>query len=115
VGRLLRPARRRVADGRGSARSWHYDKSKATAASLIQTIIDNGLVPAYSEEQLVHVAKCLLGVATVRNKEAGHGSGPGARVVPTHVAAYSLHLAASNIVFLFECHRSNWTDGDGTR
>ena len=34
------------------ARRWPYDKAKATAAPLIRTIIDHGLVPTYSQEQL---------------------------------------------------------------
>ncbi len=66
---------------------------------------DNGLVPKYSEEQLENVAKCLIGVATVRNKTA-HGAGAVPRDVPEHYAAYALHLAASNIVFLVDCHKA---------
>jgi hypothetical protein len=87
------------------AQKWKYDP-KGAAASLIKTITDNGLVPTYSEEQLQNVAKCLIGVATVRNKTAGHGAGSKPREVAEHYAAYALHLAASNIVFLVECHKA---------
>jgi hypothetical protein len=88
------------------ARGWTYDASKATAAPLIRVVIDRGLVPNYSQEQLENVAKCLIGVATVRNKNAGHGAGAKPRDVPDHYAAYALHLAAANIVFLIECHKA---------
>jgi hypothetical protein len=86
------------------SRHWKYDKSKATASVLIKVLIENGLVPTYGEEQLRAVEKCLLGVATVRNKNAGHGAGAKPRDVPQHFVSYALHLAASNIVFLVECH-----------
>lgn len=85
------------------ARSWSYD-SKSAASQLIKKIIDEGLIPNYSEEQLGAVAKCLIGVATIRNKNAGHGAGSKPRDVPEHYAAYGLHLAASNIVFLVQRH-----------
>lgn len=87
------------------ARKWKYDP-KAAAGALIKTITDKGLVPTYSTEQLDNVAKCLIGVATIRNKSAGHGAGSKPRDVPEHFAAYALHLAASNIVFLVECHKA---------
>lgn len=80
------------------ARSWPYDP-KAAAGALISTLIDRGLVPAYLRDHL-------LGIATVRNKSAGHGAGAQPRNTPEHVAAFALHLAASNIVFLVECHRA---------
>lgn len=87
-------------------RKWPYDKARATASDLIRVIIDKGLVPKYSDEQLQHVNKVLIGVSTIRNKNAGHGAGAEPRDVPDHYAAYALHLAASNIVFLVECHKA---------
>jgi hypothetical protein len=87
-------------------RGWTYDKAKATALPLIRIVIDKQLVPVYSEEQLINVEKCLVGIATLRNKDAGHGAGAKPRVVAPHYAAYALHLAASNIVFLVQCHRA---------
>lgn len=87
-------------------RKWPYDKTRATASDLIRVIIDKGLVPKYSDEQLQHVNKVLIGVSTIRNKNAGHGAGAEPRDVPDHYAAYALHLAASNIVFLVECHKA---------
>jgi hypothetical protein len=43
----------------------------------------------------------------VRNKDSGHGSGAKPRELPAHYAAYALHLAASNIVFLIQCHQQS--------
>lgn len=43
------------------ARNWTYD-AKATAHPLIRIVIDHGLVPTYSQEQLENVAKCLIGL-----------------------------------------------------
>lgn len=88
------------------ARKWKYDGAKATASTLIKIMIDKGLIPSYSDEQLRAMDKCLIGLATVRNKNSGHGSGPTPRDLPDHLAAYALHLAATNIVFLIECHRA---------
>jgi hypothetical protein len=85
---------------------WKYDGAKATASTLIKVLIDNGLVPTYSEEHLRAVEKGLIGLATVRNKNSGHGGGAKPRELPGHVAAYALHLAATNIVFLIECYRN---------
>lgn len=87
------------------ARKWTYDP-KAAAGALIKTLIDNKLVSEYSKEQLENVSKCLIGIATIRNKNAGHGAGAAVRNVAEHYAAYALHLAASNIVFLVECHNA---------
>lgn len=85
-------------------RKWSYDKARATAGDLIKIVVEKGLVPKYSDEQLQHLSKVLIGVATLRNKNGGHGAGAQPRDVPEHYAAYALHLAASNIVFLVECH-----------
>ena len=99
-----RPARPR-SPGSGGGRG-DLDAAKATANPLIQIVIGHGLVPTYSKDQLENVARCLIGVATIRNKNAGHGAGSKPRDVPEHYAAYALHLAAANIVFLVECHNA---------
>jgi hypothetical protein len=46
------------------------------------------------------------GLPTVRNKTSGHGQGPTPIELPAHFVAYSLHLTASNIVFLVEAHKA---------
>ena len=40
------------------------------------------------------------GVPTVRNNWTGHGQGPEEITVPEYIAAYILHLTASNILLL---------------
>jgi hypothetical protein len=86
-------------------RRWTYDKN-ATASALIKALVENGLVRGYAEEHLHSLQKCLIGVATLRNKNSGHGAGSVPRDLPDHFAAYALHLAASNIVFLIKCHEA---------
>ena len=46
------------------------------------------------------------GLPTVRNKQGGHGQGENPVVIPSYLAAYALHLAASNIVMLLEAHKA---------
>lgn len=82
------------------------DYENAQAGALIKMLLDRDLVPRWSEEQLRNVEKCLLGLSTLRNKSAAHGGGATPRDVPAHYAAYALHLAASNIVFLVESHHA---------
>jgi hypothetical protein len=43
------------------------------------------------------------GVPTIRNKEGGHGRGDEVTNVPEHLASYTLHLTASNLLFLAKC------------
>ncbi len=44
------------------------------------------------------------GVPTLRNKQSGHGQGSTVAEVPAYMAAFTLHLTASNIVFLLSAH-----------
>jgi hypothetical protein len=63
----------------------------------------NHLFPEYldnSFDQLLAVLK--TGLPEVRNNEGSYGQGSVPKTVPAHVAAYAIHLAASNIVFLVE-------------
>jgi hypothetical protein len=89
------------------ARKWSYDKKKATAKDLIQVIFDNHLIADYLQSHFTALRSVLeAGVPTVRNKTAGHGQGGTPTSVPPYVAAYALHLAASNIVLLVEAHNA---------
>jgi hypothetical protein len=88
------------------ARGWTYDPHKDTASKLLQIVFDNGLVPAWLQSQFTALKSVLeAGVPTVRNKTSGHGQGPVPAALPAHFAAFVLHLTASNIVFLIDCHR----------
>lgn len=82
-------------------------KGTETASQLIQVILDKGLVPAYLQTQFAGLRQVLeAGVPTVRNKTSGHGAGETPIVVPDYLAAYALHVAASNIVLLVEAYKA---------
>jgi hypothetical protein len=67
----------------------------------------NQLIPQYLETYFSGLRQVLeAGVPTVRNKTSGHGQGATPTHVPEHLAAYVLHLAASNIVMLIEAHKA---------
>jgi hypothetical protein len=75
-----------------------------TAKTLIKICFDHNLIPRYLESQFAGLRTILeSGIPTVRNKTSGHGQGESYRVTPGHLAAYALHLTASNILFLAEC------------
>lgn len=85
-----------ICDGR----KWTYAPT-ATAKDLLQIVIDQGLVPSYLTSHFAALRSTLeAGLPTVRNKTSGHGQGAQAIVVPEYLAAYALHLAATNILLL---------------
>lgn len=86
-------------------RGWQYEQS-APAKKLITTCLDNGLVPSYMQDHLTQLRGLLESTATPRNKESGHGQGPGIKDVPEELASYALHLTASNILFLVNCEKN---------
>lgn len=82
------------------------DQQKASANDLIKAIFENQVVPAYMQSEFSGLRAVLeSGSPTLRNKSGGHGQGATPRDVPEHFAAYALHMAACNIVFLVECHQ----------
>jgi hypothetical protein len=89
------------------ARRWPFDPHKDTAKQLIEIVFNHGLIPPYLQQQFTALRSVLeSGVPTVRNKTAGHGQGATPTTVPDYMAAYALHLAASNIVLLVEAHKN---------
>lgn len=89
-----------------TVRRWKFDKN-ATARELIKTVLDKGLIPAELETHFAGLRTAMeSGLPTVRNKTSAHGQGSVPVEVPAHVAAFALHLAASNVAFLVEAHRS---------
>ncbi len=81
-------------------RMWVYAPT-ASAQPLIKVLTDNGLLPSWFES-------VLLALPTLRNKSAtAHGAGPQSAPVPRERAAYALHLAAADIVFLIETHKAH--------
>ena len=83
--------------------SWLYDPS-APAKTLINSCLENKLVPEYLQTQFSSVRGLLeSGIPTVRNKKGGHGQGTEVSTVPEHLASYALHLTATNLLFLVKC------------
>lgn len=86
------------------ARNLSYDPNW-TASPLINALISNGVIPPTLQNFQSGIKSVLeSGVPTLRNKQSGHGQGPEIANVPDHVAAFALHLAAANIVFLVSQH-----------
>ncbi|EHN67916.1 STM4504/CBY_0614 family protein [Aliivibrio fischeri] len=79
--------------------SWAY--GKGTVNALVPICMENGLFPKYLQTQLSSLSTLISqGVASIRNNESGHGQGSTLRELPEHLVSYTLHLTASNILFL---------------
>jgi AbiJ N-terminal domain 4 len=90
-----------------TARGWAFDAQKDTANKLIETVFNNGLIPAYVQGQFTALRSVMeSGVPTVRNRAGGHGQGPTPIAIPEHLTRYVMHLAATNILFLIEAHKA---------
>lgn len=90
--------------------SWAYDKT-ATASKLIDVVLKEELIPKYLQDHLTGLTNVLkAGVPTVRNKTSGHGQGSETKEVPEYLAAYVLHLTASNIVLLVEAYKTKCSE-----
>ncbi len=79
--------------------------TKATAKTLIDLMIDSGILPGSLTSHFDGLRTALTaGLPTMRNRQSGHGQGAQVLEVPRHLAAHALHLAAANIVFIVESH-----------
>jgi len=88
-------------------RGWEFGKND-TAKKLINVCLTNNLVPTYMQEQFSQFRALLeSGVPTVRNKEGGHGQGTEIKNVSSIMVSYTLHLTATNIVFLGLCEKES--------
>ena len=90
-------------------RGWAYETEKATATNLLDLIFQHGLIPTEMQSHFTALRSTLAsGLPTVRNRggRGGHGQGIEVVDVPDYLAAYCLHLAATNIVLLAEAHNS---------
>ena len=82
-------------------RGWAYDRSRATASTLIQVCESNGLFPVFLRNQLTAVRTALeSGVPTARNKTSAHGQGSSPTTVAEEFDRYVMNLTATNIRFL---------------
>jgi hypothetical protein len=81
---------------------WEFPKIP-TAKPLLDLCITNGLIPEQLRGHFDSLRATLeSGLPTISNKFARHGQGEKVIIVPDYYAAYALHLAATNIVFLVE-------------
>ena len=91
-------------------RGWAYNDGD-TISPLIAVIFDNELIPSFMDSHFTGLRKALdvrkglratleSGVPTLRNNVSSHGQGSQEVPVPEYIAAYTLHLTASNILFL---------------
>lgn len=81
-------------------RGWTYNDGD-TISHLIRIIFDKELIPAFMQSHFSGLRSTLeAGVPTLRNKLSGHGQGSKEVTVPEYMAAYALHLTASNILLL---------------
>ena len=81
-------------------RKWSYNE-KDTASRLIDIVFSKELIPSFMQSHFSTLKNTLTdGIPTVRNRLSGHGQGPEEVVVPEYIAAYALHLTASNILLL---------------
>jgi hypothetical protein len=81
-------------------KGWAYAKG-SRISDLIKVAKSNSLWPDYldnSFDQLV--ATLQSGLPKIRDNDASHGQGSTPKEVPSYLAAYALHLAASKIVFI---------------
>ncbi len=87
-------------------RGWSYPTG-GRASDLLKAVRENGLLPPYLDRSFEQLAATLRsGLPKVRNAEGAHGQGAVPREAPDYVAAYALHLAAANIVFLAAAHKA---------
>ncbi|MDE0712561.1 MAG: hypothetical protein OXH60_10565 [Rhodospirillales bacterium] len=87
-------------------RGWSYPE-RPRASDLLKVVREKGLLPNYLDQSFDQLTATLKsGLPKVRGEEGGHGQGSIARPTPQYVAAYALHLAAAQILFLAEVHRT---------
>ena len=85
-------------------RGWVYG-AKDTANRLVDIVFKNELIPNFMQSHFSALRNTLkAGVPPLRNELGGHGQGMREISVPEHIAAYALHLTASNILFLAQAN-----------
>ena len=94
-------------------RGWKY--GRGTAKDLIGILHKNGLITGPSQKHLKQLADILeSGLPLLRDQQSSaHGQGTNAAEPPAHTAAYALHLAAANILFLVQSTPAGKTASQG--
>ena len=91
-------------------RGWDFGAERATASRIIDVVFRHNLIPPEMQSHFTALRSTLeSGLPTVRNQpgQGGHGQGSDVVEVPDYLAAYCLHLAATNIVLLIEAHNAS--------
>lgn len=87
-------------------RGWKYGP-KDTAKPLLDILFKNHLIPPELANHFAGLRSAMeSGLPTLANRTSRHGQGSTPTEVPDHYVAYALHLLASNMVFLVECHKA---------
>ena len=82
------------------ARKWPYSETD-TVKRLIEIVFDHQLIPSSLQSHFSALRSTLEArVPPLRNRLGGHGQGSQIVIVPESIAAYALHLTASNILLL---------------
>jgi hypothetical protein len=83
-------------------KKWSYQKG-ARISDLVKVAKANGLWPDYLDASFDQLLATLQsGLPKIRDNDASHGQGAIPKDVPSYIAAYALHLAASKIVFVVD-------------
>ena len=86
-------------------KDWKYEAG-ATATELYKVVRKNGLLPDYLDQSFNQLASSLKsGLPKIRHQEGSHGQGKTPRHPPEYIAGYAIHLAAANILFLYEAYK----------
>lgn len=81
-------------------KGWAY-KTGSRISDLVKVARANDLWPSYLDNSFDQLAATLQsGLPKIRDNDASHGQGGTPKEVPSYLAAYALHLAASKMVFL---------------
>jgi hypothetical protein len=87
-------------------RKWPFPPT-ATAKPLLDILFKNGIIPSELDSHFTGLRSALeSGLPTLSNRNSRHGQGASPTSIPQHFASYALHLAATNIVFLVQAHKS---------
>lgn len=83
-------------------KGWSYHKG-ARISDLVKVARGNGLWPDYLDASFDQLLATLQsGLPKIRDNDASHGQGAKPRDVPSYIAGYALHLAASKILFIVQ-------------
>jgi hypothetical protein len=87
------------------ARNWPHPPN-ATAKPRMDTLFKNGLIPPQLESHFAGLRAAMESGLPGISNPSRHGQGPDPVTIPPHIAAYALHLSASNIVLIVQAHNA---------